>query len=182
MSLKQVAIFITFLIASTLYANEGLTYGFDCGLGAGNLFGKFNPCSKYSIEFRINNFEIQTKFIDLQEMETRDTVSHQQFFEGGISSGIRLDINTYLKFTITCGIAYIFGNKRWGPPNAGTYNGVFKYEFDCKPYRTFGVPIELELSYLPLKVFGLGASINGNLNKPNPYIGFAVSAQCGKLR
>lgn len=62
------------------------------------------------------------------------------------------------------------------------YRDQLLYDYKPNTYRTIGVPLGLELLFLPLDKFGLGLSINSNFNQPNSFLGGAFSIYYGKFR
>lgn len=88
-----------------------------------------------------------------------------------------IEINSFFNLNIQGGLSFIYCTERErfiNKYNVNDYRGVSD--------RTIGVPFGVELLFLPSKIIGLGFSIIGNINKPNSYVGCAVSIHCGKLR
>ncbi|HSM59809.1 MAG TPA: hypothetical protein VK849_03385, partial [Longimicrobiales bacterium] len=52
----------------------------------------------------------------------------------------------------------------------------------CRIHRTIGVPVALDLTWRPSRIFGLGMQALANLNPASSYVGLALALEIGSLR
>ena len=70
---------------------------------------------------------------------------------------------------------------RWGYMSVGTGPGVIQINDYNSRYLTFGAPFEVQAMLTPAQYFGIGGSLNANLNLKKPFVGISINLQIGKL-
>lgn len=146
-------------------------YSFDLGIGIGNLFHSRSEFLKYSATFRYNNFVLQGRVVDMQNLFGGAAVSSGQFLDAGILPGYMVNINDMIRISFVVGLSFVYCNKKRNGPDVSSPTD-----------RTVGIPFSVDFLVFPLQKFGMGISFTGNVNAPNPSIGTALSFYYGKLR
>ena len=79
------------------------------------------------------------------------------------------------------GLVGIRSFKRFGARSFELGLGFVQGNLDGKDFYTIGIPFTAKLFFTPLRFFGIGLNVMGNLNPKESYAGFTINLQIGKL-
>ncbi|MPN53579.1 hypothetical protein SDC9_201243 [bioreactor metagenome] len=105
----------------------------------------------------------------------------EEFYSAGVMIG-KVRSNQYIQFRYSGGIGVIGGVKRGDKLLYTTGSWLKKNYYGEENFITPSIPLELDLIFKPIKHFGIGFAIWGELNYKRPMGGIIFKIEVGKLR
>ena len=181
----KVVLFILFLIyAQSLYSQKSndstkLIFG-TIGAGAFDAENSTGIAGQISLDFQKKHNQWKIRYIGGSEFNLFGPSPPESFNDIGVLYG-RVANYKNIQFSISGGLGIVTGIMRGAyittPP--GWFSSP---EYEKRSYFTYGIPLEAEFSYNPLKFLGLGVAVFANINPESSLWGINIMWKVGKVR
>ena len=182
--MKSVLFFLFLIYAQSLYSQKSndsthLIFG-TIGIGAFDAENSGGIDVQFSLDFQKKHNQWKIRYIGATEFYIFGPSPPETFNDIGVLYG-RVANYKDIQFSISGGLGIVTGIMR------GAYitstPGWFSFpEYEKRHFFTYGIPLEAQFSYNPLKFLGIGATVFANINPESSFWGINFMWKIGKVR
>jgi hypothetical protein len=182
--MKKVLLFLFLIYAQSLYSQKtkdsnNLIFG---TIGVGGFDSKHSGGidGLLSLDFQKKHNQWKIRYIGATEFYIFGPSPPESFNDIGVLYG-RVANYKDIQFSISGGLGIVTGIMRGAyiPSSSGFFPSS---EYEKRPFFTYGIPLEAEFSYNPLKFLGIGFAVYANINPESSLWGIHVMWKIGKLK
>ena len=182
--MKKVLFILLIIYTQSLYSQKSndsthLIFG-TIGIGAFDAEHSGGIDAQFSLDFQKKHDQWKIRYIGASEFNLFGPSPLETFNDFGVLYG-RVANYKDIQFSVSGGFGIVTGVMR------GAYitstSGFFSFpEYEKRQFFTYGIPLEANFSYNPLKFLGVGLTVFANINPESSFWGINFMWKIGKVR